>query len=294
MADTNVTSNLTVDTGTVLDSILVIIIAYLLARLITFLLVSFSERVGIRRITVKMGIPLLKFSIYGVATYYILRGIFNLSFGENIAFSGFLGAAIGFGLKDLFADIIGGVVIAVEKPYQVGDKITMGQYYGEVSDIGIRATKFITPDDTLVSVPNYMIFTQAVASANAGNTEMMVVIDLFIDTDSDAVMAMRILKESVITSKYIYVSKKRPFTILSRDYPFYRRLRAKAYVNDLRYEFEFETDVTERALIEFTKNGIKAPKVNAIEFSEGIKDKTATKTGIKDSKANIREEMAIE
>lgn len=60
-------------------------------------------------------------------------------------------------MKDLFADIIGGIVITLEKPSQVGDKITMGEYYGEVVDIGLRATKFITPDDTLVSEPNYMV-----------------------------------------------------------------------------------------------------------------------------------------
>jgi hypothetical protein len=163
----------------------------------------------------------------------------------------------------LFADIIGGIVITFEKHYQVGDKIKIGDYYGEVSDIGIRATKLVTPDDNLVSAPNYLIFTQAVASANAGAPEMMVVIDLFLD--SDAVLAMKLLKESVATSKYVYISKKRPFTVLLKDYPFYRRLRAKAYVNDLRYEFEFESEVTRRAWIEFSKNGIKAPNVNILE-----------------------------
>ncbi len=69
-----------------------------------------------------------------------------------------------------------------EKPYQIGDKVKIGEYYGEVSDIGIRSTRLITPDDNLVSVPNYLIFTQAVASANAGSPEMMVVIDLFMCT----------------------------------------------------------------------------------------------------------------
>lgn len=266
----NAIDTLTIDTGTILNAALIIIVAYLLIRGTTFALIRFSERLGAHRITTKMVIPLLKFSIYGFTLYFILVNIFNISFRENIAFSGFLGAAIGFGLKDLFADVIGGITIALEKPYQVGDKIRMGDYYGEVADIGLRATKLVTPDDNFVSAPNYMVFTQAVASANAGNTEMMVVIDLFIDSDSDAVLAMKILREAVVVSKYVYVSKKRPVTILLKDYPFYRRLRAKAYVNDLRYEFEFETDVTERARAEFSKNGIEAPKVNIME-AEGYK-----------------------
>ncbi len=251
----------TIDTDTVLNAISIIILAYLLVRIINFVLTIFSERVGVHRITVKIVIPLLKFLIYGFALYHILANVFNLSSTESFAFSGLLGAGIGFGLKDLLADVVGGIVIIIENPFQVGDKIKMGEYYGEVSDIGLRSTKIVTPDDNYVSVPNYLIFAQAVASANAGSSEMMVVIDLFIDSDSDAVLAMKILKEAVITSKYVYVSKKRPFTVLLKDYPFYRRLRAKAYVNDLRHEFELESDVTRRAWIEFSKNDIKAPKV---------------------------------
>jgi len=103
-----------------------------------------------------------------------------------------------------------------------------------------------------------------VASANAGSPEMMIVIDLFIDPDSNAELAMRILKEAVATSKYVYISKKRPFTVILEDYPFYRRLRAKAYVYDLRYEFEFKSEVTRRTWKEFSKKRITAPKVNAM------------------------------
>jgi small-conductance mechanosensitive channel len=253
-----------IDVGTILSLILILIIAYLLARLITFLLIRISERAGGYRITIKMVIPLLKFSIYGVAIYYIASALLSLTSTQLIAFSGLLGAAIGFGLKDLFADVIGGLILIFEKPYQIGDKVKIGGYYGEVSDIGIRSTRLITPDDNLVSVPNYLMFTQSVASANAGSPQMMVVIDLFIDPDSDAELALKILKEAVVTSKYVYISKKRPFTVLLEDYPFYRRLRAKAYVYDLRYEFEFKSEVTRRAWQEFYKRGIKAPQVTVM------------------------------
>src|SRR3972149_8081752 len=115
MADNAITT-FTIDTGTVLNAALILIVAYLLVWGITFALIRFSERLGIHRITTKMVLPLLKFSIYGFALYFILTNIFNISFRENIAFSGFLGAAIGFGLKDLFADLLGGITIALEKP----------------------------------------------------------------------------------------------------------------------------------------------------------------------------------
>jgi small-conductance mechanosensitive channel len=257
-----------IDLIIILNSILILVIAYISVRVISYLLTWFSERVGRYRLAVKNTIPIIKWIIYAFALYNIFGSILIFTSTQLLAIATLLGAAIGFGIKDLFADVIGGIVIILEKPYQVGDKIRIGQYYGEVVDIGIRSTRLMTPDDTLVSAPNYLIFTQTVASATAGNPEMMVIIDLFIDPSSDAELAMKILKEAVITSKYVYLPKKQRFAIFLDDFPFYRRLRAKAYVYDLRAEFEFKSDITRRAWVEFSKNGIQAPKVTIL--GEGV------------------------
>ncbi|MGC9444010.1 MAG: mechanosensitive ion channel family protein [Candidatus Methanospirareceae archaeon] len=269
----------TIDPGTVLSAILIILLAYLLTRVIAYLLAWLAERAGGRRITVKMLLPLLKFTIYGVAVYFILASILQLSSTQLVAFSGVLGAVLGFGLKDLFANIIGGLVISVEQPYQIGDKVNIGGYYGEVTDIGIRATRLVTPDDNLVSAPNYLIFNQAVASASSGTPEMMVVIDLFIDPDSDAVIGLEILKEAVVTSRYVYISRRYPYTVLLQDFPYYRRLRAKAYVHDLRHEFEFMSEVTRRAWREFEQRGIQAPRAPIMgELQTGNKQEASADT----------------
>jgi small-conductance mechanosensitive channel len=253
------------DTTVVLSIAFTILLAYLMIRIITFVLTHLSERAFQYRITVKMLIPLLKLSIYGFTLYFILARILVVTSQQLLGVGVLLGAAIGFGLKDLFAGVIGGILISLGKPYQVGDKIRVGEYYGEVKDIGLISTTLVTPDDNLVSVPNYLVFTQPVASANAGNREMMVVIDLYVDHGADAGQALKILKEAVITSMYVYISNKHPVTTLVKEYPYYRRLRAKAYVTDLRYEFLFESDVTRRSLDEFALKGIRAPMINVGE-----------------------------
>ncbi|MBW6518605.1 MAG: mechanosensitive ion channel family protein [ANME-2 cluster archaeon] len=268
MADNNLIYP-SLDATIVLNIAFTILLAYLLVRIITFLLTHLSERAFQYRITIKMLIPLLKFSIYGFTLYVILARILVVTSEQLWGFGVLLGAAIGFGLKDLFAGVIGGILISLGKPYQVGDKIRIGEYYGEVKDIGLISTTLVTPDDNLVSAPNYMVFTQPVASANAGNREMMVVIDLYVDHDADAGLAFKILKEAVITSMYVYISSKHPVTILIKEYPYYRRLRAKAYVTDLRYEFQFESDVTRRSLDEFTLKGIRAPRIMVIPGGSG-------------------------
>jgi moderate conductance mechanosensitive channel len=272
MADGDVVSGLfqSINASTILSSLVVFLLAYVASRISTYVLTRLSEWkvlniFGLSRITVKMLIPLLKFTFYFAAVYYISAGIFNIASDQLILFAGLLGAGLGFGLKDLFADVVGGLLIIVERPYQIGDKITMGGHYGEVKDIGLRATRLMTPDDTLVSVPNGSIFQNPVANVNAGNLEMMVVIDLFIDPSCDAHLAMHILKEVLVTSKYIRLSEKHPYVILMKDFPFYKRIRAKGYANDFRYEFIFETDVTWRAWQEFRRTGIRPPRIGMVE-----------------------------
>jgi small-conductance mechanosensitive channel len=98
-----------------------------------------------------------------------------------------------------------------------------------------------------------------VTSGNAGDLAMMIVIDLYIHPDSDSEKAMKILKEALITSKYVIISNKYPYTVLLEDFPFYKRVRAKGYVNDLRLEFEFRSEVTRRAWAEFRRTGIRPP-----------------------------------
>jgi len=278
MADGDIVSGLvqSINASTILSSLAVLLLAYIASRISTYVLTRLSEWkvlnvFGLNRITVKMLIPLLKFTFYFAALYYILAGIFNIASDQLILFAGLLGAGLGFGLKDLFADVVGGLLIIVERPYQIGDKITMAGHYGEVKDIGLRVTRLVTPDDTLISVPNGSVFQNPVSNVNAGNLEMMVVIDLFIDPGCDGALAMQILREALVTSKYIRLSEKHPYVILMKDFPFYKRIRAKGYANDFRYEFPFETDVTKRAWQEFQRAGIRPPKMGVPDLAgEGI------------------------
>ncbi len=279
MADTllsNVTTDVlaelpikTIDVNLILYVLFIIIFAYVLNRLLGFILTHISERMGRYRTTITMLIPLLKLVVYVIALYYIIIAVIEPSLTLLLAFSGLFGAAIGFGLKDLFADIIAGIIIIFEKPYQIGDMVSIGEKYGEVKNIGIRSTRLQTPGDEQVSAPNGTIFTQSVTSGNAGDLAMMIVIDFYVHPDSDAEKAMKILKEALVTSKYVIISKRYTHTVLLDDFPFYKRVRAKGYVNDLRFEFEFKSEVSRRALAEFRKVGIRPPSFVPPEVDTG-------------------------
>jgi len=245
--------------GVYLEAVAVVVLTYVAARVASTLLSGFADRLITNRFRVTLLIPVVKIVIYSLGAYVVTSLLFELSTTQLVAFSGLLGAALGLGLQDLMADIFGGLVLVAEQPYRIGDKVSIGDHYGEVVDIGIRSTKLVTPNDTLVSVPNYLFFDTSIANANAGNAEMLVVVEFFIDTSADIRTVRRIVEDALATSQYVYVSDALPIEVVIEDELNYRVIRGKAYVNDLRNELTFKTDVTERVLDEFATRGIASP-----------------------------------
>jgi small-conductance mechanosensitive channel len=241
----------------------VLVGAYVVATTISVVLSRVADRFAHRRFRVMVLIPLVKFFIYGGALYVVLSVLFTLTRTQLVAFAGLFGAALGLGLKDLLADIVGGVVLVLEQPFQVGDKVTLNGHYGEVVDIGVRSTTLVTPTDTLVAVPNFTLFNEAVANANTSDAEMLVVVEFYVDPEADVERAVDIVEDALVTSPYVYVDDAAPATVAVEDDLYYRTLRGKAYVNDLRSEMPFKTDVTERVLAAFDDAGIESPRVPA-------------------------------
>lgn len=250
-----------IDGSTILDALLVFVAAYVFARVLTFLLSATAERSPTRRITIKMFIPVIRLLVYAVAVYVVIVPLLELNSTQLLAASGLFGAALGFGLRDVVAGLFGGLFIVFEKPFQVGDKVSIGDDYGEVIAIGLRSTTLRTPDDTAVAVPNDRLFTNNVGNANAGSPHMMVVTELSIAPGAEIDRAKAIVEEAIVTSPYVYVDDDYPVTVLVDDETYYQKIRGKAYVDDLRDEFPFASDVTKRSLEAFEERGIETPEL---------------------------------
>lgn len=266
----DVIDNLAIGPGTIFNALVVLVIAYLVSQTVSTLLKALADRFFANRFRVTLLIPVIQFVVYGVALWSVVVMLFEFSSTHLIAFSGLLGAAMGLGLQDLLADVVGGLVLVAERPYQIGDKVAIGEHYGEVVNIGIRSTQLLTSDDTLVSVPNYLFFNETIANANAGRAEMLVTVEFYIDPESNARAARSVVKDALISSQYVFVDTDYPVEVHLVDELHYRTVTGKAYVNDLRNEFRFKTDVTDRVLKEFARQGIRSPRVAAgVENEDG-------------------------
>jgi MscS family membrane protein len=81
-----------------------------------------------------------------------------------IAGLGLGGLAIGLAAKDTLANFFGSVVIFVDRPFQRGDWITVGQQEGIVEDISVRVTRIRTFQDSLVTLPNALLTTTSITN----------------------------------------------------------------------------------------------------------------------------------
>ena len=242
-------------------SLVLIVIGFFVVRIISRTLDLIAERSTGYRITIKGFVPVIRIFGWVIIIYIIIAGIFKPPLPTIITVAASLGIAVGFAAQDIFKNIFGGIMILFDRPFQVGDKIEVGEYYGEVIKIGLRSTRIVTPDDSMVSIPNGDIMSKSVSNSNSGEPNCQVVAEIFLPISIDTEKVRQIAIEAAQVSKYIFLNK--PIVVLFfnevKERRSYLKMRLKAYVMDIRYEFQFKSEMTEIVMRELIKEKIISP-----------------------------------
>jgi len=82
--------------------------------------------------------------------------------GQLMSALGIGSVAIGFAFKDIFQNLLSGILILLSEPFHIGDDIIVGGMEGTVEDIQIRATYLRSPDGRRIVIPNATVYTSAV------------------------------------------------------------------------------------------------------------------------------------
>lgn len=239
-------------------SLIILVLSYFTIKAIVTILDRFAEKSTTYRIALKSISPFVRIIGWIIALIWIIEGVFQPPHEAIWAFLASAGIAIGFAAQDILKNIFGGIMILFDRPFQVGDKIEVGNYYGEVKEIGLRSTRIVTKDDSLVSVPNAEVVNSAVSNSNSGEANCQVVAEIYLPIDANTNLARVIATEAAQVSRYIYLNK--PITVLFfnevKEHRSYLKMRLKAYVSDIRNEFAFQSDMTEIVMREFLEQGI--------------------------------------
>ncbi|MGR9092863.1 MAG: mechanosensitive ion channel domain-containing protein, partial [Gammaproteobacteria bacterium] len=108
-----------------------------------------------------------------------------------------LSVGLGFGLQEIVANFVSGLVILFERPVRVGDTVTVGQLTGKVSQMRIRATTIIDWDRKEIVVPNKAFITEQVVNWTLSDPITRIVIQVGIAYGSDVNLAHRVMEETL-------------------------------------------------------------------------------------------------
>jgi potassium efflux system protein len=173
----------------------------ILIAIITF--VGARNLPGVLEITLLKYVPLDAGARYAFSTIcqYVVSGIgaivasnyMGINWGSLKWLVAALGVGIGFGLQEIIANFVSGLIILFERPVRIGDIVTIGNIDGVVSRIRIRATTLTTWERKEYLVPNKEFITGRVLNWTLSNAINRVIITAGIAYGSDTELARELL-----------------------------------------------------------------------------------------------------
>lgn len=200
-------------------------------------------------------IPLLRLIIILTAVTLIVPFIIKPTRENVLALLGATAFAVGFAIKDYVSCLIAGVVFMFERPYRVGDWIQIGETYGEVVHLGLRAVLVRTIDASDITIPHSALWTQQLTNATSGQNDLLCVTEFYVHPDHDNALARQALFDVAMTSAYLRLD--RPIVMVMKHLPFGLYYKLKAYPMEAREQFKFIADLTERGNFALREIGLR-------------------------------------
>lgn len=174
LTDSRRLGNIDFTFGSVAVFFITIWVSTILAKAVTFLLGGNSGPVSnIQKTRFGNSILVLKLGIIsmGILVAFAASGI---PLDKITIIIGALGVGIGFGLQNIVNNLVSGVILAFEKPVEIGDQIEVGGRLGKIKEIGIRSSKLATFDGSEVIIPNGDLLSQHVVNWTLSNNHRRV------------------------------------------------------------------------------------------------------------------------
>jgi len=203
-------------------------------------------------------------AIVYVSAAVIALDILGINVMPFIAGAGVAGVAIGFAAKDTLSNLIAGVLLIVDRPFEIGDRIEVwdaprgSATWGDVIDIGLRATKIRTTDNIVIVIPNNKIMTRDIINYTLISDSIRVRINVGIAYDADVRKASDILIG--LAKDVPWASKNPPPKVVVRNFGDSAvDLQLRIWIDDARQRMNTISTITDRTKTAFDEAGIEIP-----------------------------------
>ncbi|OLO03728.1 mechanosensitive ion channel protein MscS [Salinicola socius] len=250
---------MTLDPITVADiviALMTVALTMMLARNLPGLL----EVMVLSRLTLKQGSAyaissLLSYTIVGTGVVVSL-GTLGVSWDKLQWLVAALGVGLGFGLQEIFANFISGLIILFERPMRIGDTITLGQLHGSVSRIRIRATTVTDFDRKEIIIPNKTFVTDQLINWSLSDNVTRVVLTYGVAHGSDLDEVHRLLRQAADENRRVLRDPEPQVFCISYG-PTAFNFELRIFVNDLLDRLYASDEINRRLDQMFKEHGIR-------------------------------------
>jgi small-conductance mechanosensitive channel len=181
-----------------------------------------------------------------------------------VAGAGIAGIAIGFAAKDTLSNLIAGILLIIDRPFEVGDRIEVwsapknSATWGDVIDIGLRATKIRTTDNIVIIIPNNEIMMRDIINYTTISTNIRVRIPIGVSYDTDISRAKSAILEVAKTAEWIQKDPS-PIVVVRQFGESSVDLEVRVWIKDARRRMDTISFMTDNIKEIFDKEGIEIP-----------------------------------
>jgi small-conductance mechanosensitive channel len=190
--------------------------------------------------------------------------VLGLNIMPFVAGAGVAGIAIGFAAKDTLSNLIAGVLLIIDRPFEIGDRIEIwtapknSATWGDVIDVGLRATKIRTTDNIVIVIPNNEIMKRDIINYTTITKEIRVRIPIGIAYDADIKKAKELIIRTALELDWV-MSDPAPRVMVKNFGDSSVDLEARIWINEPRQRIHTISHVTDRVKEVFQQEGIEIP-----------------------------------
>lgn len=176
----------------ILNLILILGFIVLSSRLKNWMLGAVSRKEGANTSNWRAAVTLSYYAFIAIGLVGILQTTgLDLSFFTVL--TGAIGIGIGFGMQTIFSNFVSGIIILLEKPIKLGDRIEVGDVSGNVLNISVRATTIVTNDNISIIVPNSDFISKQVINWTYSGHRVRTRINVGVAYNTDPELVERLL-----------------------------------------------------------------------------------------------------
>jgi small-conductance mechanosensitive channel len=133
-----------------------------------------------------------RYAVIGLGTLVILQAA-GINLTSLNVLVGAIGVGLGFGLQNITSNFFSGLILLLERPIRIGDRVEIAGAVGEVREIAARATTLITDENVAVIVPNSQFISERVINWSRPNALTAYVLTFHVAQGSDPELVRRLL-----------------------------------------------------------------------------------------------------